>query len=235
MTTYEVISDRGSVARLHARPIPEPAAALVRVQEFTTTTFVLGSNQTDQITDRAACERSGVEIARRRSGGGGVLLVPGEVTWLDVIVPRDTTGWSDDVHQPMIWLGHHLSAVLAERLSTGAPGVHSAPDAGRLAVHETAFHGSRWSSLLCFDGLGAGEITLEGRKLVGISQRRTRDAARLQCSWYSKFDWGTVLALLAPRFRPPERELANVSTVPPQLTADSAAIAAELAARLSDG
>ncbi|MDX2381063.1 MAG: hypothetical protein QNM02_15035 [Acidimicrobiia bacterium] len=227
--------DRGSAADLHARPIAEPAKALVRVQDFTSPTFVLGSNQDDEIVDRAACERSGVEIVRRRSGGGGVLLVPGEVTWLDVIVPRDSSGWSDDVHQPMIWLGHHLLAVLDERMSTVQPPVPGEPDSGRLAVHETAFQGSRWSWLLCFDGLGAGEVTLEGRKLVGISQRRTRDAARLQCSWYSRFDWGTVLALIAPRSRAPESELANVATVPPQVSAESTAIAADLAARLSDG
>ena len=62
--------------------------------------------------DHEACERAGVAVVRRRSGGGAVLLVPGEVTWLDVIVPPGSAGWSDDAHVPMVWLGRHLAAVL---------------------------------------------------------------------------------------------------------------------------
>ena len=34
-----------------------------------------------------ACAAPGVEVVRRRSGGGAVLLVPGEVVWFDVVVP----------------------------------------------------------------------------------------------------------------------------------------------------
>ena len=36
---------------------------------------------------------------------------------------------------------------------------------------------TRWSSLVCFGGVGAGEVTVDGRKVVGLAQRRTRHGA----------------------------------------------------------
>jgi hypothetical protein len=39
-----------------------------------------------------------------------------------------------------------------------------------------------WSSTVCFEGLGPGEVVVGGRKAVGISQRRTRHWARLQAA-----------------------------------------------------
>jgi len=144
-----------------------------------------------------------VVIVRRRSGGGAVLLVPGEVTWLDVIVPVGSPGWADDVHGPMIWLGRQLAAVLDLLLYGSA----------EIAVHEGRLITTRWSSTVCFDGVGAGEVLLDGRKLVGISQRRTRHAARLQCCWYSHHDPLALVGLLAPAHRPSPAELQPVATV----------------------
>ena len=36
--------------------------------------------------------------------------------------------------------------------------------------------------MFCFAGAGSGEVMVGERKVVGISQRRTRDAARFQCA-----------------------------------------------------
>jgi len=35
---------------------------------------------------------------------------------------------------------------------------------------------------VCFAGRGPGEILVDGRKVVGISQRRDRSGARFQCT-----------------------------------------------------
>jgi hypothetical protein len=141
------------------------------------------------------------------------------VTWLDVIVPADTQGWSDDVHGPMVWLGRRLAGAI-ER----ATGIDD------LVVHDAAMRSTPWSRLVCFDGLGAGEVLLGGRKLVGISQRRTRDAARLQCCWYSEYDPQRLVALLDPATgRPAAVDLAPVATLP---AGSSDAIVSELAAAL---
>ncbi|MEC8814989.1 MAG: hypothetical protein VYA92_04220, partial [Actinomycetota bacterium] len=39
-----------------------------------------------------------------------------------------------------------------------------------------------WGGLVCFAGRGPGEILVDGRKVVGISQRRDRSGARFQCT-----------------------------------------------------
>ena len=38
-----------------------------------------------------------------------------------------------------------------------------------------------WSELVCFAGVGPGEVLLGAGKLVGLSQRRTRHGIRVQC------------------------------------------------------
>lgn len=211
MPRYEVARFRGTAADLHAQDISDPAIASIRVQDVTSPAFVLGSSQDERIVDRSACRRAGVDVARRRSGGGAVLLIPGSATWLDVILPSGAPGWDDDVHRPMVWLGRHLRAVLLDLL--GEHGITARP-----LVHEGPFRAGPWSDRLCFDGLGAGEITLDGAKLVGISQRRTRSGARLQCSWYSSFDWRRIVELIVPSARPPIDELAPVATLPASLS-----------------
>jgi hypothetical protein len=52
-------------------------------------------------------------------------------------------------------------------------------DPGRLRVHRGGMVDSDWSALVCFAGIGPGEV-LDGAKLVGLSQRRTRAGARIQ-------------------------------------------------------
>lgn len=198
--TWRVVRRRSTAGEFHAIPIPEPAEPEIWVHEITRPALVLGSTQrVDEIVDVATCDAAGVEIVRRRSGGGAVLLVPGEVTWVDVILPAGHAGWSEDVHRPMVWLGHALSASFA------AAGVDDT------AVHEGAMATTSHSRLICFDGMGPGELSVHGTKLVGISQRRTRAAARLQCCWYSSYVPAALTGLLADA--PSPDELNAVATV----------------------
>jgi lipoate---protein ligase len=199
---YVLVRSRATAAEFHGRAVGAPAHPEVWSHDLVAPAVVLGSSQPDGVVDAAACRRAGVEVVRRRSGGGAVLLVPGEVTWLDVIVPAGSTGWSDDIHGPMVWLGHHLAGVFA------GLGVES-----DLTVHEGRPLTTTWSAALCFDGVGAGEVLLDGRKLVGISQRRTRHAARLQCCWYSRHDPSALLGFLAREHRPPADALQPVATL----------------------
>jgi len=194
-------------------------AAVVWEHEVTAPALVLGSTQGDDVADHAACRARGIEVVRRRSGGGAVLLLPGGVTWVDVILPAGGPGWSDDVHRPMVWLGEHLAEVV--RAVTGRHDVE---------VHAGAMVTTEWSRAVCFDGLGAGEVVLDGAKLVGISQRRTRAGARLQCCWYSSHDPAILPGLLAAAHRPPVEALGPVATLPADV---SAQVPARLAARLA--
>jgi len=179
---------------------------------------VLGSTQQDGSVDHAAAARLGVDVVRRRSGGGGVLLWPGEHLWLDVVVPRGNPLWHDDLGAAMWWLGD----VWAEALRS----LGLAPD-----VHHGALVSAPWSAVVCFAGLGAGEVHTGGRKLVGISQRRTRDGARLQSMCH--LHWRPeVHAALITAPRPSAGELAGlVAVVPAPAAAVEAAVEHALAAR----
>jgi lipoate-protein ligase A len=184
VTGYRLIRRRSTAADFHAMSLPDPVEPEIWLHEITAPALVLGSTQRDDVVDLAECERGGIDVVRRRSGGGAVLLVPGEVVWVDIVLPAGGAGWADDVHRPMIWLGEHLAAAFT---SVGVSGTD---------VHDGAMISTAASRLVCFDGLGPGELTLDGAKLVGISQRRTRVAARLQVCWYTRYDPAVLPRLL---------------------------------------
>lgn len=217
-----MVRSTSTAAEFHAKVVPDPADAEVWLHDITGAALVLGSTQDADVVDVEACRRAGVEVVRRRSGGGAVLLTPGQVTWVDVIVPAGSSGWADDIHAPMVWVGRQLAAVFDE-LRGDALGDEA------VTVHEGPMITTEWSRVVCFDGVGAGEVLLGGRKLVGISQRRTRHAARLQCCWYSRYDASALVDLLVPAHRPAVAELAPIATVRQEI---AAAIPAALAARL---
>jgi lipoate---protein ligase len=169
----------------------------------TTPGLALGSTQPDDTIDLDACARHGIEVGRRRSGGGAVLVMPAETLWLDVVVTRDDPLWRDDVGAAMWWLGECWAAALESARSTG--GTVAGP-AGPLdepvAVHRGPLIRTDWSSRVCFDGIGAGEVTCGGHKVVGISQRRTRSWCRLQSS--AHLVWRHELVTGLVRARPDE-------------------------------
>jgi lipoate-protein ligase A len=151
---------------------------------------VLGSGQPETVADASACEAAGVEVVRRRSGGGAVLLRPGEVLWVDVLVPAGDPLWDDDVGRAAHWLGEAWVAALAAAGSPGPYHVHRGP-----MVRGAPVHGG--TDLVCFAGLGPGEVTdAAGAKVVGISQRRTRAVARFQCLALARWDPSAIAALL---------------------------------------
>ena len=76
---------------------------------------------------------------------------------------------------------------------------------------------SAWCPLVCFAGIGAGEIVVDGRKLVGISQRRTRAGARFQCAVHSRWSPEALIALLAGDL--PSGDPGPVATLPPDTAA----------------
>lgn len=174
----------GSAGEFHARTVPDDlteAEAWLFVPDDRS--LVLGSAQQESITDSGAVARAGVEVTKRRSGGGAVYVDPAHCLWVDVVVPRHDERWSDDVREATYWLGEAWQRALATigletRLYRG--GLEQTP----------------WGRLVCFAALGPGEVLVGDRKLVGISQRRTRAGARFQCIAYDRWNAADVLDLL---------------------------------------
>lgn len=183
-TSWHVDRQRGSAAVLHAALMPPDPVRSVWVFDVERPALVLGSTQPEEVADHATARLLGVEVVRRRSGGGAVLLVPGEVAWVDVIVPAGDPLWDDDVGRSSQWLGHVWRAALHD-LGIGGTEVHDGPLAcGPLG------------RLVCFCAVGPGEVTLGEQKVVGISQRRSRFGARFQCAVYVHWEPGLLQPLL---------------------------------------
>ena len=199
MPSWRTQHSSGDVGAFHAREIPTDhrSATFFRAD---VPTLALGSSQRLESVDNEAATRLGVDIVRRRSGGGGVLLWPDEFVWLDLEIPASDTLWSDDVGRSMWWVGELWRAALAE----------VEPHA---TVHYGRMQRTRWSSDVCFAGTGPGEVLVGAAKLVGISQRRTRLAARFQTMVHLRWRPDVVASLVAGA--PPVADLIPVvQTVP---------------------
>jgi lipoate-protein ligase A len=203
---WSIATWRAPAGELHALE-PPAAGRHVWLLEAVRPALVLGSTQPDTDADAAACTAAGVEVARRRSGGGAVLVGLGECIWIDVLVPRGDPLWHDDVGRAGWWLGEAWAAAMA------ATGVDDC------RVHRGAMVPSEWSRVVCFAGLGPGEVVdSAGAKIVGISQRRTRAMARFQCAVPLRWQPARLSGLLTAR--PPAEALTAVRPV----AADPAAI-----------
>jgi len=146
--------------------------------------LVLGSTQSVSIVDPLRAARAGIEVLRRRSGGGAVLIGPGDPVWIDLWVPRGDPLWRDDVLQAAEWVGEWWAAGLDD---AGASDMH---------VHRGGSAAGTWSHLICFAGVGPGEVVVGGRKLVGIAQWRSREGVLFHTCAYRHWDPRPVADLL---------------------------------------
>ena len=211
---WEIRDTVGDTARFHSEdPAPHRSLTFHRVDR---PTLALGSAQAaDRVRHRVA-DPLGVDVVRRRSGGGGVLLLPDEFVWADIVIPVDDPLWSADVGHAMLWVGERWATAL------DSLGVQS-------TVHRGALVPGAWSRDVCFAGVGTGEVMAGGAKLVGISQRRTRSWARFQTMVHLRWRPELAAALVSSP-SPSAAELAGlVATVPCAADAVRAALVAALA------
>lgn len=125
--------------------------------------LVLGSTTPSEALDLAGAARDGLALRRRRGGGGAVLLRP-EDGWVEVWWPAGEGGVPTDVRVTARVVGECCRAALAHL--------------GQVAeVHAGALARAKEGSVACFAGLGPGELLVDGRKLVGLSQWRVREGA----------------------------------------------------------
>lgn len=175
---WTVRSSSGSARRFHALD-PDPTTGHeVWVHHLDRPAVVFGSTQVPgrfggdgAMTDSTDTR---IEVCTRRSGGGLVVVRPDDV-WIDVVVPRRSALHSDDVGLAFRWFGQVWVEALRPIISdAGLDG----PDL-RLAEPPPARRASD-RPFFCFADIGHGEVLHGDRKVVGISQRRTRTWTRLQ-------------------------------------------------------
>jgi len=173
----------GTASDFHSKELPAERALWLCSTE--NPAFILGStqDQSDVLVD--AAETSGIEIVRRRSGGGAVYIAPGESVWLDITISREDPLWQDDVSASMLWLGDVFVQALR-------PWVYAETFRG-------TFHNGDVGRAVCFASAAPGEVFVGEDKLVGISQRRNREGARFQCVLYRQWNpviWSSLIASL---------------------------------------
>ncbi len=157
----------GTAGELHAGVIADDSGEALWVMHPVRPALVRGSAQNDNVFDAVRLAADDVELTGRRSGGGAVFIDPQATAWIDVWAPQNSRLWSTDPARTFLAVGELWKSALAE-LDIDAAMVRTAP------TREPS------SSLICWAGKGWGELTIGTRKVVGLSQRRTRWGARIQ-------------------------------------------------------
>lgn len=169
MESWVVKKSKGSVADRHLT-LPTFESRQIIIHEIDKPTMVFGTAQKNMsLSADIECE-----YVSRKSGGGAVFLEPDEVLWVDFVIPRKDPLWCNDIGQSSVWLGELWVEAMKE---IGVQGT----------VHHEETRKNKLSSLICFAGLTTGEVTVLGKKTIGISQRRTREGAWFQCA--ALFSW----------------------------------------------
>jgi lipoate---protein ligase len=178
-SAHEVFHGPVSSASLVSAHIDAPVVRFIKVDA---SVLVLGSGQSSSIVGAVP------EVVKRRSGGGAVWLDPAEQIWVDVLVPVTHRLWDADITRSFDWLGKVWAQTLRALGVTQTLNIHTGPMVN-----------TDWSKLLCFAGRGPGEVFVNDRKLVGLSQRRGRAGSLFQCglllkwtfdqSWFDPAHW----------------------------------------------
>ena len=115
-----------------------------------------------------------------------MLVTADDPVWIDVWIPSGDPLWHADVERAFDWIGSAWASALG---SAGLEGL-SAHREGSAAC-------TRWSKLVCFGGVGAGEVvTGDGRKIVGLAQRRDRHGAWFHGACVLRWDPALLVDLL---------------------------------------
>jgi len=194
----------GSAQEFHELDLPVGRGVWSCVVE--SPSIILGSTQSASDVDESVAQSLGLSVAKRHSGGGAVFVHPTDSIWIDITIGRDDALWVDDVSASMLWAGDAFVRALS-------PWVNG-------SVYTGAFESGHDGRTVCFASTSPGEVFVDGHKLVGISQRRGRNGARLQCVLYRQWNprqWTPALIDPTVRQRTDEMSVATVDMSPQQM------------------
>ena len=190
MESWIVKKSEGSVADRHLT-LPSFDARQIIIHEIDKPTMVFGTAQRNNYLEvEIECD-----YVYRKSGGGAGFLAPGHVLWVDFVIPRGDLLWCDDIRYSSVWLGELWVSALR---GVGLSGV----------VYDGEIRKNELSPFVCFAGLTTGEVTLFGKKIIGISQRRTREGAWFQCA--ALFSWPVKAIVDLLHLEPREKSIEDL-------------------------
>ena len=169
------------------------------------TAIVVGSGQRD-------VPQTDLPVLRRGTGGGAVVCGTGYLM-LDVVLPRSHPLVLEDVTESYRWLAEWLIGALA------VDGLRALPPVEVRGQGEADRAAAR---LACFAGFGPYELVCaDGRKLVGLAQRRRRHAVLYQAAAYIDRPVHDLAASLGePWIAARLAEIATLAEVAPGFAAD---------------
>jgi lipoate-protein ligase A len=193
------------------------------VRHPTTAAVILGSTQPATGFDADRCAAAGYALARRRGGGGAVLVRPQGQVWIDLFLPRADRLFENDVLKSFRFVGEAWAAALRKIVGPEDDVVLAAP---------APSGGDEWARVLCFAGVGAFEVLWRGRKVVGVSQRRDRSGAWFHTMAMFELGAAELADLLADpaKRRPAVVRLSEMATALPAAAAHDRMVAGVLAA-----
>lgn len=167
------------------RTIRESTAFVVRVAE---PVLVLGGGQRDDVVVDDVDQ--GLMVRRRRGGGGAVLVQPDDL-WVDWWIPRPDSRLSTDIPRNALLAAEWWYRSLARVLDT-VPKIYGGPLLAPRELKE-----------VCFAGAGPGELFVDERKIMGVTQWNVRE--------------GCFLSTLIPAW-PQNPILSTLRQIPEELT-----------------
>lgn len=157
----------GSAYDFIQKGLKVPPFRLVRICRIQRPTVVLGSTQQPLVLSKST-NIADIDIVSRRSGGGAVWICPNHYIWIDVFLPSSDVLITRDISSSFFWLGTILVEVL-EKIGLQ-----------KVQMYRGGFVKTPWSSVICFSSKSPGEIFVNNKKVIGISQRRTREGVLFQ-------------------------------------------------------
>jgi lipoate-protein ligase A len=127
----------------------------------------------------------------RRGSGGGAVLMDADLLSLDVLIPAAHPLLGGDLGDVFVAVGRAWAAALAD-LGLPAAQVHETAGTARRLGNER----ERFLAGVCYATPGRGEVLVDGRKLVGLAQRRRRAGALVQCGMLWRWQPAPLLAAL---------------------------------------
>jgi lipoate-protein ligase A len=158
----------------------------LRIYGWPGSVMLLGAGQPSSSVDQTACDRFGIPLLRRMSGGTAVLHDENTIS-LQLTLPAEHPLVSDDIHRNFRWFSEFLITAL-ERLGIAAS--WTPLERARTEQAPPGLEGA------CYSTLAPYEIEVNGHKLIGHGQMRRVRATALQAMVYRVFDPHRTVQLL---------------------------------------